>query len=166
MRFQPSTVVHITHHLLRIYLEAKSDEKCGALEMKGYGSKKSVFCIYHTILMNEYIIYMRIHTYTWIFQICKISAFWLGFWLKRHKFYTLGRSRYIHIYLCVYVATLDLKVPLLPFFLKGVFHHHRGSRQTENPSSKTSEVFAAGDCRRGQSLVVWAIKAKREPRGE
>ena len=32
--------------------------------------------------------------HTWIFQICKISAFWLVFWLKRHKFYKLGRSRY------------------------------------------------------------------------
>ena len=31
---------------------------------------------------------------TWIFQICKISAFWWVFWAKRHKFYTLGRSRY------------------------------------------------------------------------
>jgi len=31
---------------------------------------------------------------TWIFQICKSSAFWYVFWVKRHTFYTLGRSRY------------------------------------------------------------------------
>ena len=34
--------------------------------------------------------------YTWIFQISKISAFGWFFWVKRHKFYTLGRSRYKH----------------------------------------------------------------------
>ncbi len=38
---------------------------------------------------------------TWIFQICKISAFWLVFWVKRHKFYILGRSRY-QLLLCLF----------------------------------------------------------------
>jgi len=32
-----------------------------------------------------------------------------------------------------------------------------GDFQTSNP-----RVFAAGDCRRGQSLVVWAIKEGRD----
>ena len=32
-----------------------------------------------------------------------------------------------------------------------------GGHQTENP-----KIFAAGDCRRGQSLVVWAIREGRE----
>ena len=33
--------------------------------------------------------------YTWIFKIWNKSAFWEVFWVKRHNFYTLGRSRYL-----------------------------------------------------------------------
>ena len=36
--------------------------------------------------------------HTWIFQICKISAFSPQKHTKRQKFYILGRSRYIYIY--------------------------------------------------------------------
>ena len=43
--------------------------------------------------------------YTWIFQICKLSAVWWVSWVKRHRFYTLGRSRYdiIMIYNYIYI---------------------------------------------------------------
>ncbi|MCD8078308.1 MAG: glutamate synthase subunit beta [Lachnospiraceae bacterium] len=41
----------------------------------------------------------------------------------------------------------------------------RGNLATETPNSHNTvnpKVFAAGDCRRGQSLVVWAIREGRE----
>ncbi len=41
----------------------------------------------------------------------------------------------------------------------------RGSIATETPNGHTTgnpQIFAAGDCRRGQSLVVWAIREGRE----
>ena len=38
----------------------------------------------------------------------------------------------------------------------------RGNVKTENYQSSVPEVFAAGDMRRGQSLVVWAISEGRE----
>ncbi|MEN8251288.1 MAG: glutamate synthase, partial [Bacteroidota bacterium] len=40
----------------------------------------------------------------------------------------------------------------------------RGNIQVKEGSYTTAieGVFAAGDCRRGQSLVVWAIKEGRE----
>ena len=40
----------------------------------------------------------------------------------------------------------------------------RGSIQAEwgSFSTNTHSVFAAGDCRRGQSLVVWAISEGRQ----
>ena len=39
---------------------------------------------------------------------------------------------------------------------KALYQRSEGDFQTSNP-----KVFAAGDCRRGQSLVVWAIKVRR-----
>ena len=41
---------------------------------------------------------------------------------------------------------------------------NKGNIMADNKNYKTSEkkVFAAGDTRRGQSLVVWAIKEGRE----
>ena len=45
--------------------------------------------------------------YIYIFQICKISAFWLVFWLKRHKFYTHLEDPGIYIYyIYIYIYTL------------------------------------------------------------
>jgi glutamate synthase (NADPH/NADH) small chain len=38
----------------------------------------------------------------------------------------------------------------------------RGNVKTENYRSNVNKVFAAGDMRRGQSLVVWAIAEGRE----
>jgi len=38
----------------------------------------------------------------------------------------------------------------------------RGNVQTEAYQTSVSKVFAAGDMRRGQSLVVWAISEGRE----
>ena len=49
--------------------------------------------IYHLYYHNNQLESMY-GKYTWIFQICKNSAFWYVFWVKRQKFYTLGRSRY------------------------------------------------------------------------
>ncbi|CAJ1419577.1 unnamed protein product [Effrenium voratum] len=40
---------------------------------------------------------------------------------------------------------------------KALYQRSEGDFQTSN-----SKVFAAGDCRRGQSLVVWAIKEGRD----
>ncbi|CAK8989583.1 unnamed protein product, partial [Durusdinium trenchii] len=40
---------------------------------------------------------------------------------------------------------------------KALYQKSEGDFQTSNP-----KVFAAGDCRRGQSLVVWAIKEGRD----
>jgi len=40
---------------------------------------------------------------------------------------------------------------------KAKYDHGKGDFRTSNP-----KVFAAGDCRRGQSLVVWAIKEGRD----
>lgn len=44
----------------------------------------------------------------------------------------------------------------------GVDLNARGNVQTENYQTNVSKVFAAGDMRRGQSLVVWAISEGRE----
>jgi len=46
----------------------------------------------------------------------------------------------------------------------GVAYDGRGNVQADPQSYATSEpgIFAAGDCRRGQSLVVWAISEGRE----
>ena len=38
----------------------------------------------------------------------------------------------------------------------------RGNVKTENYQSNIEKIFAAGDMRRGQSLVVWAIAEGRE----
>merc|ERR1719252_108954 len=40
---------------------------------------------------------------------------------------------------------------------KATYNHSALDFRTSNP-----KVFATGDCRRGQSLVVWAIKEGRE----
>ncbi|CAG0907430.1 unnamed protein product [Cyprideis torosa] len=39
---------------------------------------------------------------------------------------------------------------------------HRGNVKTIDYATSVSGVFAAGDMRRGQSLVVWAISEGRE----
>jgi glutamate synthase (NADPH/NADH) small chain len=44
----------------------------------------------------------------------------------------------------------------------GVALDGRGNVQTENYQTSMSKVFAAGDMRRGQSLVVWAIREGRQ----
>ena len=46
----------------------------------------------------------------------------------------------------------------------GVDYDGRGNVKADTEAFATSEpgVFAAGDCRRGQSLVVWAISEGRE----
>ena len=44
----------------------------------------------------------------------------------------------------------------------GVQLDARGNVQTQNYQTNIPHVFAAGDMRRGQSLVVWAIKEGRE----
>jgi len=45
----------------------------------------------------------------------------------------------------------------------GVELDERGNIQTEkNRQTSVKNVFAAGDCRRGQSLIVWAISEGRE----
>ncbi|MEN0005084.1 MAG: glutamate synthase subunit beta [Bacteroidota bacterium] len=44
----------------------------------------------------------------------------------------------------------------------GVALDKRGNVQTENYQTSVPKVFAAGDMRRGQSLVVWAISEGRE----
>jgi glutamate synthase (NADPH) small chain len=47
--------------------------------------------------------------------------------------------------------------------LLGVEYDERGNVKTVNYQSTTNpKIFAAGDCRRGQSLVVWAISEGRE----
>jgi len=38
---------------------------------------------------------------------------------------------------------------------KALYQHVEGDFRTANP-----KIFAAGDCRRGQSLVVWAIRER------
>jgi glutamate synthase (NADPH/NADH) small chain len=38
----------------------------------------------------------------------------------------------------------------------------RGNVKTNNYQTSVSNIFAAGDMRRGQSLVVWAISEGRE----
>ncbi len=49
--------------------------------------------------------------------------------------------------------------------LKELGHDARRARQRRRPSTAVTTsvkgVFAAGDCRRGQSLVVWAINEGR-----
>ena len=46
-----------------------------------------------------------------------------------------------------------------------IYHHNHHIRQQYNNNNNTGTefpgVFAAGDCRRGQSLVVWAINEGR-----
>jgi len=44
----------------------------------------------------------------------------------------------------------------------GVELDQRGNIKCENYQSSDPNVFAAGDARRGQSLVVWAIREGRE----
>jgi glutamate synthase (NADPH/NADH) small chain len=44
----------------------------------------------------------------------------------------------------------------------GVQLDARGNVQTQNYQTNIPHVFAAGDMRRGQSLVVWAISEGRE----
>ena len=45
----------------------------------------------------------------------------------------------------------------------GVEFDERGNIKSHGYQSTTNEkIFAAGDCRRGQSLVVWAISEGRE----
>lgn len=44
----------------------------------------------------------------------------------------------------------------------GVDFNERGNIQDSNYQTSNPKVFAAGDCRRGQSLVVWAISEGRE----
>jgi len=44
----------------------------------------------------------------------------------------------------------------------GVEVNERGSLKTEGYATSIPGVFAAGDGRRGQSLVVWAIREGRE----
>ncbi len=44
----------------------------------------------------------------------------------------------------------------------GVEYDERGNVKTENYRTTVDNVFAAGDMRRGQSLVVWAISEGRE----
>ncbi|NND09189.1 MAG: glutamate synthase subunit beta [Saprospiraceae bacterium] len=44
----------------------------------------------------------------------------------------------------------------------GVAYDERGNVKTENYQTSTANVFSAGDMRRGQSLVVWAISEGRE----
>jgi len=53
---------------------------------------------------------------------------------------------------------------LLNLYNTGVPLDNRGNIQTPNGTYGTSnpKVFAAGDCRRGQSLVVWAISEGRQ----
>ena len=43
-----------------------------------------------------------------------------------------------------------------------VRHDGRGNIATENFQTSVPEIFAAGDARRGQSLVVWAIAEGRK----
>lgn len=44
----------------------------------------------------------------------------------------------------------------------GVEYDERGNVKDRNFKTSKEKVFAAGDCRRGQSLVVWAISEGRE----
>ena len=46
----------------------------------------------------------------------------------------------------------------------GVEKDQRGNAKanTENYATSSAKVFAAGDIRRGQSLVVWAIREGRQ----
>ncbi len=44
----------------------------------------------------------------------------------------------------------------------GVNYTDRGNIEDSNYKTSLDKVFAAGDCRRGQSLVVWAISEGRE----
>jgi len=44
----------------------------------------------------------------------------------------------------------------------GVEPDERGNVKAENYRTNVENVFAAGDCRRGQSLIVWAISEGRE----
>lgn len=44
----------------------------------------------------------------------------------------------------------------------GLHLDHRGTYVTENYQSSVSNLFVAGDMRRGQSLIVWAISEGRE----
>lgn len=55
---------------------------------------------------------------------------------------------------CLKSLFINLELPL----------DNRGNIQTPNGTYGTSnpKVFAAGDCRRGQSLVVWAISEGRQ----
>ena len=43
----------------------------------------------------------------------------------------------------------------------GLPRDSRGSLQTQNYRTENPKIFAAGDCRRGQSLVVWAVAEGR-----
>ncbi|MBU5453213.1 glutamate synthase subunit beta [Pseudoflavonifractor sp. MSJ-30] len=43
----------------------------------------------------------------------------------------------------------------------GLTRNNRGSIQTVNYRTENPKIFAAGDCRRGQSLVVWAVTEGR-----
>ena len=43
----------------------------------------------------------------------------------------------------------------------GLPRDNRGNLVTENYMTPTEGIFAAGDCRRGQSLVVWGIAEGR-----
>ena len=53
---------------------------------------------------------------------------------------------------------------LMNFITLGLSLDNRGNIQTPIGTYGTSnpKVFAAGDCRRGQSLVVWAISEGRQ----
>jgi glutamate synthase (NADPH/NADH) small chain len=44
----------------------------------------------------------------------------------------------------------------------GISLDERGNIQAQNYQTHNPKVFAAGDMRRGQSLVVWAISEGRE----
>ena len=44
----------------------------------------------------------------------------------------------------------------------GVLLDKKGNIQAENYQTQNPKVFAAGDMRKGQSLVVWAISEGRE----
>jgi glutamate synthase (NADPH/NADH) small chain len=44
----------------------------------------------------------------------------------------------------------------------GVGRDARGNVATENYAASVPGVFAAGDARRGQSLIVWAIEEGRQ----
>jgi glutamate synthase (NADH) len=52
---------------------------------------------------------------------------------------------------------LKLYIPDLPLDNRGNIKTTVGTYGTPNP-----KIFAAGDCRRGQSLVVWAISEGRQ----